>query len=48
MVKEKPLHMIIGTEDHYIKPGEYNYLVEQYGLAPQQIKDKINAVINKL
>lgn len=48
MVKDKPLHLIIGTEDHYIKPGEYNYLVEQYGLAPQQIKDKVNEVINKL
>ena len=48
LVKDKPLQLIIGTEDHYIKPGEYNYLVEQYGLSPIQIKDKIRSVYNNI
>ena len=38
---EKPRHVIIGVKDDYIKPGEYNYLVEQYGLTSQQIVNRI-------
>lgn len=37
----KPPHLIIGTDDRYIKAGDYVYLQEQFGLTPIQIKDKI-------
>ena len=37
----KPPHLVIGTNDKYIKPGDYLYLQEQYGLTPGQIKDNI-------
>ena len=38
---EKPRQLIIGTNDRYIKPGDYSYLQEQYELTPIQIKNKI-------
>lgn len=37
----KPLQLIIGTDDRYIKAGDYLYLQEQFGLTPIQLKDKI-------
>lgn len=48
MKSNRPPHYIIGTEDYYIKPGEYEYLQEQYGLTPIQIKDKINKVYKNI
>ena len=43
----RPPHLIIGTNDRYIKPGEYEYLQEQYGLTPSQIKEKIINTYNQ-
>lgn len=37
----RPPQLIIGTNDKYIKAGDYVYLQEQFGLTPIQIKDKI-------
>ena len=37
----KPPHLIIGTNDKYIKAGDYVYLQEQFGLTPIQLKNKI-------
>lgn len=39
--KEKPQQLIIGTDDIYQKAGEYGYLLEQYGLKPEQIAEQI-------
>lgn len=39
--KEKPQHLIIGVLDKYEKAGEYQYLLEKYGLKSEQIADKI-------
>lgn len=38
---EKPRQLIIGIDDIYKKAGEYEYLLEQYGLTPEQIVTKI-------
>lgn len=38
---EKPRQLIIGTDDKYIKAGDYLYLQEQFGLTPIQLKDEI-------
>lgn len=43
--ERRPKHLIIGTNDKYIKPGEYNYLVEQFGLDSKSIKEKIINVL---
>ncbi len=40
-LEKRPKHLIIGIKDNYIKPGEYNYLVEQYGLTAEQIANRI-------
>ena len=37
----KPKHLIIGLNDEYKHAGDYAYLIEQYGLTPQQISEKI-------
>ena len=37
----KPRQLIIGTNDKYIKAGDYLYLQEQFGLTPIQIKEKV-------
>ena len=37
----KPRHLIVGIEDCYVKPGEYNYLVKKVGLTAEQIADKV-------
>lgn len=42
---EKPRQLIIGTNDKYIKAGDYVYLQEQFGLTPVQIK---NSIFNNL
>jgi len=39
--KDAPVQMIIGLKDEYKVAGDYNYLVDQYGLNPDQIKEKI-------
>lgn len=39
--KEKPQQLIIGIDDMYQKAGEYGYLLEQYGLKPEQIAEQI-------
>ena len=39
--QEKPQHLIIGVSDKYEKAGEYQYLLEKYGLKSEQIADKI-------
>lgn len=44
----RPPHLLLGTNDRYIKPGEYDYLQEQYGLTPKQIKEKITNVFQTL
>lgn len=38
---QKPEHLIIGLNDEYKHAGDYKYLVEQYGLTPEQIAEKI-------
>ena len=38
---QKPEHLIIGLNDEYKHAGDYKYLVEQYGLSPEQIVEKI-------
>lgn len=37
----RPPQLIIGTNDKYIKAGDYLYLQKQFGLTPIQIKDNI-------
>lgn len=37
----RPLQLIIGTNDKYIKAGDYLYLQEKFELTPIQIKNKI-------
>lgn len=39
--RDKPQQLIIGINDKYEKAGDYNYLIEQYELKPEQIADKI-------
>lgn len=39
--KTKPQQLIIGIDDIYKKAGEYQYLLEEYGLKPEQIANKI-------
>lgn len=39
--KEKSQQLIIGIADHYVKQGEYNYLVDNVGLSSEKIADKI-------
>lgn len=34
-------HLIIGIEDKYFHAGEYNYLIEKYGLSSNQITQRI-------
>jgi transketolase len=36
-----PPLLIIGISDEYKRPGDYFYLLEQYGLTPQKIAEKI-------
>lgn len=38
---ERPPHIILGISDEYKHAGDYNYLIEQYGLTPQQIVENI-------
>lgn len=45
LYKEKSRHLIIGIEDHYVKPGEYNYLVKQVGLSAEQVAERILKVL---
>ncbi len=40
-IEKKPEHLIIGVSDSYKPAGEYKYLLEQYGLLPEQIAEKI-------
>ncbi len=44
----KPPQLIIGTDDKYIKAGDYVYLQEQFGLTPIQIKNSILSNLKKL
>ena len=39
--RNTPIHLIIGLADVYEKAGEYPYLIEKYGLKPEQIAQKI-------
>ena len=38
---KKPKQLIIGISDNYMAAGDYTYLLEQYGLLPEQIAEKI-------
>lgn len=40
-VRSKPRQLMIGMSDEYMHAGDYKYLLEQYGLTPQQCADKI-------
>lgn len=40
-INRKPKHLIIGISDEYKHAGEYKYLIEKYGLSPEQIAEKI-------
>lgn len=39
--KDSPPQYIIGIDDEYKRAGEYQYLIEQYGLQTEQIAQKI-------
>ena len=39
--EHKPKQLIIGISDEYKHAGEYKYLLEQYGLTPEDIVNKI-------
>ena len=41
LVENKPKQLIIGIGDEYKHAGDYKYLIEQYGLTPEQIAQKI-------
>lgn len=36
-----PKHLIIGVSDEYKHAGDYKYMIEQYGLTPEHIADRI-------
>lgn len=38
---KRPPHLIIGTDDYYAHAGDYNYMLETYGLTAPQIAEKI-------
>lgn len=40
-VPDKPRQLMIGISDEYLHAGDYAYLLEQYGLTPQQCAGKI-------
>jgi len=42
-----PPHLIIGIEDFFPKAGDYQYLLEQCGLTPRQITDKILSKVDR-
>ena len=42
--KNKPPQLIIGISDEYKHAGEYQHMIEQYGLEPEQILEKILSV----
>lgn len=42
-----PAMIKIGINDHYVKPGDYNYLLEKYQLTSEQIAENILAKLNK-
>lgn len=37
----RPPHLIIGTDDYYAHAGDYNYMLQTYGLTAPQIAEKI-------
>ncbi len=39
--RTKPQQLIIGIKDKYEKAGDYQFLLEEYGLKPEQIAQKI-------
>lgn len=43
--KSRPRHLIIGIDDFYPHPGSYEYLLEQCGLTPEKIADRITEVL---
>lgn len=43
-----PVLMKIGVQDHFMPVGDYNYLVEQAGLTPEQIALSIESKLNTL
>jgi transketolase len=45
--RKKPPHLIIGIEDRYFHAADYDYLIEQSGLTPRQIADKIQVKWNE-
>lgn len=38
---KRPPHQIIGISDEFKSAGDYEYLIKQYGLTPEQIANKI-------
>ena len=38
----------LGVQDHFMPVGDYNYLVEQAGLTPEQIAASIENKLNTL
>lgn len=38
---KKPPQLILGLKDEYKHAGDYNYLIRQYGLTPEQIAESI-------
>lgn len=44
-VRNTPVLMKLGVQDHFMPVGDYNYLLEQAGLTPDQIGE---CIINKL
>lgn len=38
---KKPPQLILGLKDEYKHAGDYNYLIRQYGLTPEQITESI-------
>lgn len=39
--KRKPIHLSLGVKDVFLHPGDYNFMLKQSGLLPEQIVESI-------